>query len=67
MGESQRGRGLDRRHNRRIILFQVDTNNRVGLNKAVANNEIDYLYVAGATSKTGGITSFRRPAGFTSA
>lgn len=49
--------------NRRMILFQVDANNRVGINKAVANNEIDILYVAGGTSKSAGVTSFS-PTGF---
>lgn len=43
---------------RRAILFLVDSSNRVGIHKAVANNEIDFLYVAGGTSKTGGVTSF---------
>lgn len=43
---------------RRIILFQVDASNRVGINKAVANNEVDILYVAGGTSKSAGVTSF---------
>lgn len=49
--------------NRRMILLQVDASNRIGLNKAVANNEIDYLYVAGGTSKSAGVTSFS-PVGF---
>jgi hypothetical protein len=48
---------------RRMILFQVDASNRVGINKAVANNEVDILYVAGGTSKSTGVTSFS-PTGF---
>lgn len=43
---------------RRLIYLAADTNNRVSLVKAAANNEIDWLYVAGATSKSAGITSF---------
>jgi hypothetical protein len=35
---------------RRMILFQVDASNRVGIFKPVANNEIDCLYVAGGTT-----------------
>jgi hypothetical protein len=41
-----------------MILFQVDANNRVGINKATASNELDWLYVAGGVSKTAGVTSF---------
>ena len=48
---------------RRVVLFLVDASNRVGLNKAVANNEVDWLYVAGGTSKTAGITPFS-PTGY---
>jgi hypothetical protein len=43
---------------RRAILFQVDANNRIGINKAVASNDVDWLYVAGATTKSGGVVSF---------
>lgn len=51
---------------RRIILFQVDANNRIGINKSASNNEVDWLMVAGGVSKSGGITSFN-PLGFFSA
>lgn len=47
---------------RRMLLLQADANNRIGINKAVANNEIDWLYVAGSVSKSAGVTSFS-PAG----
>jgi hypothetical protein len=43
---------------RRMILLQVDANNRIGINKAIANNEVDWLYVAGGVSKTAGVISF---------
>lgn len=51
--------------NRRMILFQVDANNRIGINKAVANNEVDWLYVAGGTSKSAGVTTFSPTTYFT--
>jgi hypothetical protein len=41
-----------------MIYLAVDANNRVSLVKSNSNNEVDYLYVAGGTSKTGGVTSF---------
>lgn len=43
---------------RRMILFQVDASNRVGIFKPVANNEIDCLYVAGGTSLGAAKTTF---------
>jgi hypothetical protein len=43
---------------RRMILFQVDASNRVGIFKPVANNEIDMLYVAGGTALGAAKTSF---------
>jgi len=43
---------------RRMIYLAVDTNNRVSLVKSNTNNEVDYLYVAGGTTKSGGVTSF---------
>jgi hypothetical protein len=43
---------------RRLIYLAVDANNRVSLVKSNTNNEVDYLYVAGGVTKTGGVTSF---------
>jgi hypothetical protein len=43
---------------RRIMYLAVDANNRVSLVKPVASNEIDWLYVAGGTTKQAGVTTF---------
>ena len=43
---------------RRVILFQVDANNRVGIFKPTASNEMDCLYVAGGTSLGAAKTTF---------
>ena len=43
---------------RRLIYLAVDANNRVSLVKSNLNNEVDWLYVAGGTTKQAGITTF---------
>lgn len=48
---------------REILYLTADTNNRVLFVKAASNNEVDWFYIAGATSKAGGVTSFS-PTGY---
>ena len=43
---------------RRLILFQVDASNRIGIFKPTTSNEIDCLYVAGGTSLGAAKASF---------
>jgi len=49
---------------RRLIYLAVDANNRISFVKPTANNEIDWLYNAGGTSKAGGVVSFSPTAFF---
>lgn len=43
---------------RRLMYFQVDSNNRVYLERITTNNAIQVNYVAGATAKLVSVTSF---------